>query len=108
MEQLRSTARGGGRAITGLAPVLEASSQRRVAHLVVSAGYVEGGWRCGTCMRLAEVGPTCPTCGEAMTAEDNVVAEAVDAAILSGSRVDICLGNADLDVLGRIGAFLRY
>lgn len=108
VDQLRGTARGGGRAVTGLAPVLEASSQRRVARLVVSAGYVEPGWRCGSCTRLADVGPNCPTCGSEMTAEDNVVAEAVDAAILSGSRVDICLGNADLDVLGRIGAFLRY
>lgn len=108
VEQLRSTARGGGRAITGLSPVLEASSQRRVSHLVVSSGYVEPGWRCGTCTRLAEVGPACPTCGASMTAEDNVVAEAVDVAIMSGSRVDVCLDNADLDVLGRIGAFLRY
>jgi hypothetical protein len=108
VEKLRSTARGGGRAVTGLGPVLEAGSQRRVAHLLVSAGYVDPGWRCGTCTRLADVGPTCPTCGADMVAEDNVVAEAVDAAILAGSRVDICLDNADLDVLGRIGAFTRY
>ena len=108
VEQLRSTAHGGGRAVTGLAPVLEASSQRRVSHLVVSAGYVEPGWRCGTCARLAHVGPACPACGASMTAEDNVVGEAVDAAIMAGSRVDVCLDNADLDVLGRVGAFLRY
>ena len=108
VEELRGTARGGGRAVVGLGPVLEASSQRRVAHLLVSAGYVAPGWRCGACGRLAEVGPTCPACGEAMTAEDNVVAEAVDAAVLSGAQVDVCLDNADLDVLGRIGAFLRY
>lgn len=108
VEELRGTARGGGRAVVGLGPVLEASSQRRVAHLLVSAGFVAPGWRCGACGRLAEVGPTCPTCGEAMIAEDNVVAEAVDAAVLSGAQVDVCLDNADLDVLGRIGAFLRY
>ncbi|MEL7208448.1 MAG: hypothetical protein AAGK32_09505 [Actinomycetota bacterium] len=108
VDQLRGTARGGGRAVTGLGPVLEAGSQRRVSHLIVSAGYVESGWRCGTCTRLADIGPACPTCGETMQSEDNVVAEAVDAAILSGSRVDVCLDNADLDVLGRIGAFLRY
>lgn len=108
VEQLRSTAGGGGRAVTGLGPVLEAAGERRVAHLLVSQGFVHPGWRCGSCTRLAEVGPQCPTCGEAMTAEENVVAEAVDAAILAGSRVDVCLDNADLDVLGRIGAFLRY
>jgi hypothetical protein len=43
-----------------------------------------------------------------MSPEDNVIAEVVDAAIMAGSRVDVCLDNADLDVLGRIGAFLRY
>jgi hypothetical protein len=108
VEDLRSTAQGGGRAVTGLSAVLEASSQRRVSHLVVSAGYVEPGWRCGSCTRLADVGSVCPTCGAAMTAEENVVSEVVDAAIMNGSRIDVCLDNADLDVLGRIGAFLRY
>ena len=108
VERLRSAARSGGRAVTGLEAVLDVSSQRRVSHLLVSAGYVESGWRCGTCMRLAVIGPSCPACEAPMTAEDNVVAEAVDAAILAGSRVDVCLDNADLDVLGRIGAFLRY
>jgi peptide chain release factor subunit 1 len=108
VERLRSTAQSGGRAVTGLGSVLEASSQRRVSHLVVSAGYVEPGWRCGTCGRLATVGPACPACEATMSAEDNVVAEAVDAAIVASSQVDVCLDNADLDVLGRIGAFLRY
>ena len=38
----------------------------------------------------------------------DVVADALHAAIAQGCRVDICTGNADLDVMGRIGALLRY
>jgi hypothetical protein len=35
---------------------------------------------------------------------DDVVEEAVEDALAGGVKVDICVGNADLDVLGRIGA----
>ena len=38
----------------------------------------------------------------------DVVEEAVDRALSSSGRVEICVGNADLDVLGRIGALLRF
>jgi hypothetical protein len=38
----------------------------------------------------------------------DLVEEAVDVAVAQSCRVDICTGNADLDVLGRIGALLRY
>ena len=34
--------------------------------------------------------------------------DAIDAALLEGARVEMCEGNADLDVLGRVGALLRY
>jgi hypothetical protein len=43
-----------------------------------------------------------------MVAVDDVVEEAVEAALAQSCRVEICVGNADLDVLGRIGALLRY
>jgi hypothetical protein len=39
---------------------------------------------------------------------DDGVEEAIDEAINQSCRVEICVGNADLDVLGRIGALLRY
>jgi hypothetical protein len=39
---------------------------------------------------------------------DDVVEEAVEEAISQSSQVEICVGNADLDVLGRIGALLRF
>jgi hypothetical protein len=39
---------------------------------------------------------------------DDVVEDAVDLAMTQGCRVVLCVGNADLDVQGRIGALLRY
>ena len=38
----------------------------------------------------------------------DVVEHAVDEALAQSCKVDVCLDNADLDVLGRIGALLRY
>jgi len=39
---------------------------------------------------------------------DDVVEDAVEEALTQGLPVTICIGNADLDVLGSIGALLRY
>jgi hypothetical protein len=39
---------------------------------------------------------------------DDVVEEAVEDALAQACKVEICVGNADLDVLGRIGALVRY
>ena len=43
-----------------------------------------------------------------MAKVDDVVEAAVDQAVLQNCRVAVCNGNADLDVLGRIGALLRF
>ena len=34
--------------------------------------------------------------------------EAIEDAIAQSCEVEVCVGNADLDVLGQIGALLRY
>ena len=99
---------GQGTAVAGLAPVLEALADRRVSNLVVSVGYAAPGWRCGDCSILAAVGRSCPVCEASMTEVDDVVEEAVDAALVLGSRITSCENNADLDVVGRIGALLRF
>ena len=39
---------------------------------------------------------------------DDVVEEAMEEALAQGLKAEVVVGNADLDVLGRIGAFLRY
>jgi hypothetical protein len=74
----------------------------------VSDDYREEGWRCPSSGRLAVIGPNSPTTGDRMVNIDNVVEEAVEEALNQGARVEVCVRNADLDVLGRIGALLRY
>jgi len=106
--RLRDAIGAGRRGVGGLADTLRALSERRVEHVLVSDGFVETGWRCPACSALAAVGPDCPVCSSAMEHLDDVVAEAVQEAMAQACRVEVCVDNADLDVLGRIGALLRF
>ena len=108
LDELRGRLGRGDRAAAGLTAVLDALADRRVERLLVSSGYHEEGWSCAACGALAKVGPRCSRCGEAMREEQDVVAAAIDVALTSSCRVDVCDGSADLDVLGRIGALLRF
>lgn len=107
VEELRAAVAGEGRGVAGLEPVLDAVAEQRVARLLVSDGYAVEGWRCPSCQRLAKVGRTC-VCGAEMDHVADVVEHAVDQTLSQSGHVDVCLDNADLDVLGRIGALLRY
>lgn len=97
--------RGG---VSGLDATLTALSERRVDTLVVSDGFESEGWRCRSCGVLAARGPKCPTCSEGMEKVNDIVEEAVEEALLQSCHVEMCVGNADLDVAGRIGALLRF
>lgn len=108
VERLREAVGAGRKAVAGLEAVLAALVERRVDLLVVSEGYSEAGWRCPGCAHLASVGRTCPLCGADMVEVPDVVEDALEEALLQSCRIEICVGNADLDVLGRIGALLRY
>lgn len=108
VSRVRDAAASGGRGVVGLAGVLAALNERRVETLLVSDGYREDGWRCPTSGVLTAVGPTSPVTGERMHRVDDVVEDAIELALTQRCRVQICAGNADLDVLGRIGALLRY
>ena len=105
--RLRDGVGAGTKATAGLVDTLAALNDRRVATLVLSDGYAESGWRCA-CGALAAKGPQCPVDGEAMEHVADVLNDAVDAALGQGCHVEVCVGNADLDVLGRVGALLRY
>ncbi len=107
VEELRSAAAGDGRGVIGLDPVLDALAENRVARLLVSDGYALEGWRCPACQRLARIGRIC-ACGSEMDHVTDVVEHAVDQTLSQSAHVDVCIDNADLDVLGRIGALLRY
>jgi peptide subunit release factor 1 (eRF1) len=98
--------RSGG--VSGLAATLRALSDRRAERLLVSRGYAVEGWECTACGGLAMVGRKCPACGEAMRHVDDVVEQAIELALAHHCRVNVLVNNADLDVLGRIGALLRF
>jgi peptide subunit release factor 1 (eRF1) len=108
VERLREAAATGRKGVGGLAGTLAALNEHRVERLLVSKGYAESGWRCPETGALAVKGPTNPANGVAMERVDDVVEDAIEAALTQGLPVTICVGNADLDVLGRIGALLRY
>lgn len=106
--RLRDAVGAGNRGVAGLDDTLRALVERRVETLIVSHGYSHEGWRCQGCDHICRVGRACPVCGTDMTAVDDVVEEAVEDALNQSCEVEICVGNADLDVLGSIGAILRY
>lgn len=94
--------------VAGLEHTLKAVFERRVDTLLVSEGYTAEGWRCTACGFIAIRGRTCAMCGVEMTHVSDVVEEAVEDALVQKCRVEFCIDNADLDVLGRIGALLRF
>jgi peptide subunit release factor 1 (eRF1) len=106
--RLRDRLGAGNGAVAGLADVLSFLSQRRVETVLVSEGFVAPGWRCDNCGGLAVKGRRCPNCAANMVAVEDVVEEAVEAALGQSAHVMTCTANPDLDVLGRIGGLLRF
>ncbi len=106
--RLRDAAGAGRKGVTGLAGTLAALNERRIETLLVSAGYAAPGWECHRCALVAAVGPGCALCSSPMEPVEDVVDEAIAVALTQSCRIEVCEGNADLDVLGRIGALLRY
>ena len=107
VERLRDAV-GTGTGVVGLAATLAALVERRVEMLLVSDGYETEGWRCRSCHYLGPLGRRCPVCAKPMDLVDDVVEEAVEEALANKCRVQMVRENADLDVLGRIGAVLRF
>lgn len=108
VERLRQAVSTGRRGVAGLGRVLEALADRRIDQLLVSKGFSAAGWRCDDCNVHAAIGRACKRCGDQMVEVGDIVEEAVEEALSQSCRVHICVRNADLDVMGRIGALLRY
>lgn len=108
VEHLREAALADRRGVAGLPGTLAALRDHRADRLLVSKGYAEEGWRSPSSGALHAVGPTDPLTGEQLERVDDVVEDAIEEALTQGIAITICDGNADLDVLGRIGALLRY
>jgi peptide subunit release factor 1 (eRF1) len=106
--RLRDQVGAGNGGVAGLEPTLRALVERRVETLLVSDGYEAPGWRCPSCRWLAVKGRGCPVCGTSMELMEDVVEQAVEEALAHKCRVEVVRESADLDVLGRIGALLRF
>jgi peptide chain release factor subunit 1 len=108
VSRLRDAVGSGNGGVAGLETTLRALVERRVDLLLVSEGFEAPGWRCPSCRFIALLGRGCPVCGASMELVDDVVEQAVEEALTNKTRVQIVRENADLDVLGRIGALLRF
>ena len=108
VERLRQAVGAGTGAAVGLADVLTALVARRVETLLVSEGFEAPGWRCRACGYVGVRGRACPLCAADMQQVDDVVEEAVEEALNQSCRLAMCRADPDLDVLGRIGAILRF
>lgn len=108
VEKLRDAVGAGTRGVAGLDAVLAALGERRVEQLVVSEGFSASGWSCEPCGLLTTMGRHCKLCGNDMVEIADIVEEAVDHALAQSCKIEVCVDNADLDVMGRIGAFLRF
>ena len=108
VDRLKEAAATDRKGVLGLAGTLAALNDHRVERLVVSKGYSAEGWRCPDSGALASVGPTNRANGVTMERVPDVVEDAIEMALAQGVAITLCIGNADLDVAGSIGALLRY
>ena len=108
VDRLRDAIGAGTGGVAGLDGTLRMLVERRVDTLLVSEAFEAPGWRCPSCAWVGTRGRMCPVCSGSMMQVDDVVEEAVEDALEQSCHVAMCRDAADLDVLGRIGALLRY
>ncbi len=104
-----TTAAKGGNAILGLSGTLQAASAGRVQTLIISDGYRTPGYRgLHTGMMLSFNGHEPELAGEEFVEVEDIVEEAIARTLEQGGHVEVISGNEDLEMMGRIGALLRY
>ncbi|HVM65215.1 MAG TPA: hypothetical protein VMU14_10165 [Acidimicrobiales bacterium] len=100
-------ARRRGRAAVGVAAVMAALADRRVATLVVARGLATKGARCPACGHVGAPACHCPACGTPSVEADDVADVAIDEALAEGADVAFC-GAAGAVAFGGIAAVTRY
>jgi hypothetical protein len=98
----------GGRAVAGLADVLQALSERRVDALLYEAGFRAPGFVCPQSSWLGVDARICPTGKENAQERENVLDDAIVAAILQSAQVRALRDRPELGPLGGIAAALRF
>jgi peptide subunit release factor 1 (eRF1) len=109
LDRLNEGLSTGHKAAAGLENVLEALTERRVETLLVADGFKTPGTRCPKCGWLGPSGRReCPADGTALRDCEDVVDEAIQAALAQSAEVLLVRDNPDLGPLGSIGAILRF
>jgi len=107
LERLRQGLGAGNRATAGLEPVLEALNERRVEVLLFEEGAQLEGVVCPHDSWLGVDVAECPLDGTPVERRENVVEDAVEAAVLQAAE-PIALEPGELAEHGRIAAVLRF
>lgn len=97
----------GGWAVSGTSAVLEAVNAHAIDHLVVAGPFSRPGVACRSCGWLARTGSRCAVCGSDVEQVDDVVAEAIEAVLGSGGKVDQVSVASRIDADG-VAAILRF
>jgi hypothetical protein len=101
------TAWSGGNAVLGLQEAIDAANSQAVDNLVVAGPFSRPGAICDLCGHLARVGDSCPVCGEAMFAVDDVVGALMESVVAAGGAVSQVRVASPLDRHG-VGALTRF
>ncbi len=107
IEQIRTQAARGGRAVVGLDETLGAVHEGRAQVVVAEEGYREPGYRCPTCgFMTTQPLEACPFCNSPLEPVADAVELVVHQALDQGSDVELV--PRPLDEIAHIGALLRY
>lgn len=109
IQELEETAAAGDLAVLGVEPTLFALEQAQVDQLVMSRDFAAVGWRCQACMSYGSGGQpdVCPYCGGEPIQVD-LRESMVGAASRTDATIEFVKDAPNLDMLGGVGAFLRY
>ena len=107
LERLRAELGRDGRAAAGADAVLSALVERRVEALLFAQGEPVPGAACPTCGLLSSEDGDCPQDGARLEHRDNVLEQAIEAAIAQDAEV-VPVTTPDLGPIGGIAALLRF
>jgi peptide chain release factor subunit 1 len=109
LDELRArVGKADGLAVTGLEAVLEALVEQRVQALLYDEGLQEPGVLCPRGDWIGTTGERCPLDDEPLEAREDIVEEALRAAVAQSAEVITLHDRPDLGPLGRIAATLRF
>jgi peptide subunit release factor 1 (eRF1) len=97
-----------GRAETGLDAVLAALNERRVEVLLYAEGHTAPGVACPSCGWLGVDAPACPLDGSQLDRRDDVIEDAIEAAVLQAAEPLVVRHHDDLGRHGGVAALLRF